>query len=82
MPQSKTDNSEINGQGRQGLSARSDDFPFVSVIMPVRNEADFIERSLGAVMEQDYPHARMEIIVADGNSADGTRALIEEMSKR
>jgi hypothetical protein len=29
--------------------------PFVSVIMPIRNEAGFIKRSLGAVLTQDYP---------------------------
>jgi succinoglycan biosynthesis protein ExoA len=47
--------------------------PFVSVVMPVRNEADFIERSLHAVFVQTYPHELMEIIVADGQSTDKTR---------
>ena len=42
------------------------ELPFVSVIMPVRNEAKYIERSLGAVLAQDYPADRMEVIVADG----------------
>ena len=36
--------------------------PFVSVLMPVRNEAEFIERSLGAVLGQDYPADRIEIL--------------------
>jgi succinoglycan biosynthesis protein ExoA len=53
--------------------------PFVSVIMPVRNEADFIERSLQAVFAQTYPHNSMEIIVADGCSTDATIALIEKL---
>jgi succinoglycan biosynthesis protein ExoA len=51
--------------------------PFVSVIMPVRNEADFIEHSLGSVLQQDYPEDRMEILVVDGNSKDGTRERIQ-----
>ena len=51
--------------------------PFVSVIMPVRNEADFIGRSLRAVFVQQYPHDHLEIIVADGLSTDETRAQIE-----
>ena len=42
--------------------------PFVTVILPVRNEADFIERSLGAVLAQDYPAERMEVLVVDGGS--------------
>ena len=50
--------------------------PFVSVVMPVRNEADFIERSLQAVLTQTYPHDLMEIVVADGLSTDETRLLI------
>lgn len=50
--------------------------PFVSLIMPVRNEADFIERSLGAVLAQDYPKSRLEIIIVDGMSTDGTREKV------
>ena len=41
--------------------------------MPVRNEADFLAESLGAVLSQDYPSDRMEVFVADGMSTDGTR---------
>ncbi len=48
--------------------------------MPVRNEEQFIERSLGAVLGQDYPHERMEILIADGLSNDGTIAIVKEMS--
>lgn len=55
------------------------DSPFVSVVMPVRNEADFIERSLQAVFAQTYPHDSMEIIIADGCSTDATIELIEKL---
>lgn len=54
--------------------------PFVSVIMPVKNEALFIERSLGAVLQQTYPKHLMEIIVADGMSTDDTRDIIREFA--
>ena len=50
--------------------------PLVSVIMPVRDEAAYIERSLGAVFAQDYPAERMEILVVDGMSTDGTREYV------
>jgi succinoglycan biosynthesis protein ExoA len=53
--------------------------PFVTVILPIRNEANFIERSLGAVLRQDYPSNRMEVIVADGNSTDDTRLVIAQL---
>lgn len=50
--------------------------PFVTIIMPIRNEAGFISRSLAAVLEQDYPSTRMEVIIVDGMSDDDTRAQI------
>lgn len=53
-----------------------DYLPLVSVIMPVRNETAYIERSLGAVLEQDYPAERLEILVVDGMSNDGTREFV------
>jgi succinoglycan biosynthesis protein ExoA len=54
--------------------------PNVTVIMPVRNESDFITRSLGAVLEQDYPHEQIEVLVADGMSTDATRAVIAQLA--
>lgn len=53
---------------------------FVSVVMPVRNEADFIQRSLGSVLTQTYPDSLMEVIVADGKSIDATREIIRELA--
>lgn len=50
--------------------------PLVSVIMPIRNEEAFIARSLGAILTQDYPADHLEVIVADGQSDDRTRAVI------
>lgn len=47
--------------------------------MPVRNEAAYIARSLGAVLNQDYPSDRIEVLVADGMSTDGTREIIQEI---
>lgn len=53
--------------------------PLVSVILPIRNEEAFIERCLGAVLAQDYPAERMEILIADGMSEDRTLAVIASM---
>ena len=55
--------------------------PLVSVVLPVRNEADFIERSLGSVLAQDYPGDRLEVIVADGDSQDGTASCVARLGK-
>ena len=55
---------------------------FVSIIMPVRNEAEYIERSLSSVFAQTYPHRLMEVIVADGLSTDGTKDRVELLAGR
>ena len=58
------------------------ELPLVSVIMPVRNEATFIQRSASSVIAQDYPRNRLEILIADGMSDDGTRELIALLQKQ
>ena len=55
--------------------------PTVSVIMPIRNEEVFIDRSLGAVLGQDYPAELVQVLVADGMSDDRTREIVEEMAR-
>lgn len=55
--------------------------PPVTVIMPIRNEGAFITRSLGAVLEQDYPAELMQVLVADGMSDDGTREMVAELAR-
>ncbi len=58
------------------------EMPLVSIVIPVRNEAAFIERGLSAVLGQTYPKDRIEIVVADGMSTDGTREKILEIAAR
>src|SRR3954466_10962756 len=43
---------------------------FVSIIIPARNEARAIERTLRAFLAQDY--ANFEIVLVDDRSTDGT----------
>jgi glycosyltransferase involved in cell wall biosynthesis len=56
-------------------------FPSVSVIMPVRNEADFIERAILSIIKNDYPKSELEILVVDGMSDDGTREIIKKLAE-
>ncbi len=56
-------------------------YPFVSVIMPIRNEARYIERSLGTVLGQDYASEQMEVLIADGLSTDNTHEIIAKLQK-
>ncbi len=50
--------------------------PRVSVIVPCYNEEDTITLLLDALYRQTYPQERMEVVIADGLSTDGTRAAI------
>ena len=61
------------------VKATTNNLPFVSVLMPIRNEGVYIERSLGAVLKQSYPLDRLEVIVADGMSTDKSGDLIKEL---
>jgi len=55
--------------------------PKVSIILPVRNEVKFVSRTVKIFLDNDYPSDRMEIIVVDGDSDDGTRREVEQLSK-
>ncbi|MBI1792674.1 MAG: glycosyltransferase family 2 protein [Chloroflexi bacterium] len=53
--------------------------PFVSVILPIRDESAYIGHCFRAILQQDYP-GEMEILIADGMSTDNTRSLIHDFS--
>ncbi len=53
--------------------------PRVSIVMPVRNEAAWIDRSLSAVLRQDYPRHLAEILVAESDSDDGTAECLRRI---
>lgn len=56
--------------------------PFVSVIIPMRNEQAWIDRCLGSVLAQDWPADRMEVLVADGLSTDDSPRMLAELGAR
>lgn len=49
----------------------------VSVVMPIYNEAKYIDKCLQSLLCQDYPKEKSEWIFVDGNSSDGTVNRIE-----
>jgi len=58
------------------------EFPKVSVIIPARNEEKFIEECIRSLMNTSYPEEKIEILVVDGVSEDGTRSVIEKMMEK
>ncbi|MDD5254974.1 MAG: glycosyltransferase [Candidatus Omnitrophica bacterium] len=59
-----------------------DESPFISVVIPVKNEAAILERCLASLRRLDYPAERLEVIVADGGSTDDTRRIAESLGAR
>lgn len=58
------------------------ELPFVSVVIPCRNEFKYIAGLLDSIVTQNYPKEKLEIIIADGMSDDGTRNIIKEYSEK
>jgi len=58
------------------------ELPLVSIIIPCRNEENFIEKCLDSILEQDYPREKVEVFVVDGLSQDKTRKIVEEYSNK
>jgi glycosyltransferase involved in cell wall biosynthesis len=56
--------------------------PLVSIVIPCRNEEAYIEGCLDSILASDYPKDRLEILVADGGSTDGTRAILLRYAAR
>lgn len=52
----------------------------VSIVTPSYNQADFLEQTLDSVLNQGY--GRLEYIVQDGQSSDGSAAVLERYQKR
>ncbi len=53
------------------------EMPFVSIVVPARNEEKHIERCLTSLLSQDYPN--FEVIAIDDNSTDRTLKIMNEI---
>jgi succinoglycan biosynthesis protein ExoA len=73
---------------RMMLKTRTDvevvmnEWPMVSVIIPCRNEVRFIAECLDSLLDNGFPLERLEILVVDGMSDDGTREVVQSYSSR
>src|SRR5882672_9514409 len=56
--------------------------PLVSIVVPCRNEGAHIQGMLDSVLANEYPRPLLEVLVVDGMSDDGTRAIVAEYADR
>lgn len=56
--------------------------PLVTIVVPCRNEERYIVECLDSILACDYPADRLEVLVVDGMSDDGTRAVLADYAAR
>lgn len=59
----------------------ADNLPTFGIIIPSRNETGYMEKALASVLANDYPREKMEVLVVDGMSTDGTREMVERLGR-
>jgi glycosyltransferase involved in cell wall biosynthesis len=62
------------------MPATSEREPLVTIVTPCLNAERFLEQTILSVLDQDYP--RIEYIVMDGGSTDGTINILREYQHR
>ncbi|MBI4177638.1 MAG: glycosyltransferase family 2 protein [Candidatus Aenigmarchaeota archaeon] len=65
-----------------GRTKKFREWPFVSVIVPAFNESATIGRVVNSVLGLDYPKEKLEVIVVDDGSTDGTSSVREIQDNR
>lgn len=55
------------------------DLPLVSILVPARDEAENLRRTLPHLLRTDYP--RIEVLLLDDRSVDGTAAVAEALAR-
>lgn len=55
--------------------------PTVSVMVVAHNEEKVIEKKLNNLLELDYPHEKLDFLIASDFSTDGTNEIVEKFMK-
>src|SRR5262245_31144471 len=58
----------------------TDELPLISVVVPSFNQGPYLREALDSIFRQAYP--RVEVVVMDGGSTDGTVNILREFAPR
>lgn len=61
------------------INLRDDYYPFVSVVVPARDEEDNIENAINNILLSDYPKDNYEIIAVNDRSSDNTLSILNQL---
>lgn len=56
--------------------------PIISVVIPCRNEEKYIASCIDSVLRADYPSDKLQVLVSDGESDDGTRDILRQYEQK
>ena len=57
-------------------------YPFISVILPIRNEEEKLLSTLNSILIQNYKSDKIEILISDGSSYDNTITIINNIANQ
>ena len=69
----------IRTHGSEGYPSL-ESWPKITVVLPIRNEAEFIAQTIKYLQDQDYPADKLEILVVVGDSIDNTAQIVQEIA--
>lgn len=61
---------------------KSDKYPFISVVIPVKNAERFLTQCLKSLNNLNYPKDKYEVIISDSSSKDKTREIAAQMGAK
>jgi chlorobactene glucosyltransferase len=64
----------------EGRNKQLHDYPKVSIILPAKNEQNYIKKSIQSILNQDYPN--YELILINDGSQDKTLDIMKEFSEK
>lgn len=69
----------LHAESSQDCKRSTENYPLVSVIVPVYNVSGYIRKCVDSILHQTYTH--LEIILVDDGSTDGSAEILDEYEK-